>query len=203
MSSSMKCTPRVRGPVRKLSSVPGRNTVSVITTWHYLGTVSSQHVSFKCSTHHLRTTEHSPSREADSSSESQEIPQLNETRCPPRVHKTLPLVHTLRLQIHDSLQQKQYSVHKKSMLIETKCSLRRICQHYVKKSVLFTKYPNIWSNAMDTLGFGSYQTHITPITQKQNAPFLAKRWAKKTHRDWTNNYSIPGDANCLGVPQYL
>jgi hypothetical protein len=61
------------------------------------------------------------------------------------------------------------------MLIETKCSLRRICHHYVQKSVLSTKYPNIWSNAMDTLGFGSSKTHITPITQKQNAPFLAKK----------------------------
>lgn len=56
---------------------------------------------------------------------------------------------------------------------------------------------------MDTLGFGSYQTHITPITQKQNASFLVKRSAKKTHRDWTNNYSMPGYAICLEAPQYL
>jgi hypothetical protein len=90
---------------------------------------------------HLCTTEYSPSCEADSSPGIQEIPQLYETRCPPCVHKTLPLVHTLRLQKHDTLQHQQYSVHRKSMLIETKCSLRRICHHYVKKVCSFYKLP--------------------------------------------------------------
>jgi len=51
---SARQAPReVHGPVRKLSRVPGRNTVTVITTWHELGTASSQHVPFKCSTHPL------------------------------------------------------------------------------------------------------------------------------------------------------
>ena len=91
----------------------------------------------------------------------------------------------------------------KSMLIETKCSLRRICHHYDKKSVLTTKCPNIWSNATYSHGYGSYQTHITLIIQKHNAPSLDKRWAKRINRDWTNNYSMEGMANYLGVPQHL
>jgi hypothetical protein len=58
------------------------------------------------------------------------------------------------------------------MSIKAMCSLRRICYHYDKKSVLNTKHPNIWSNATDSHGCGSYQTHNAPITQKKNAPFL-------------------------------